>query len=705
MGPPGGNVVTKETDKNVSRPSVPAPSRESMRFMHPVRNRRLLSKYTDPEKASILWKVSLALTVFSVTLACTGLAVDQYDDDSESIVSFQGKNVTIPSVIVSTSSITLGIDGCSDEKGWKVNPMDSPLHSRGGMSFKDLSEGGKGDPAAEYFLDDSRRLISLHHSGSWEGISSKALVARVFGILGVVFQGIALLWIIGLRSTPSPFLFSRPLFGQTDSEHRKGMVPSFLLFLSGAMLMISLTIMSSVMPPIMSRVANFALDWCVDSPFDSEARGQDKLEYMIFLGNYIQNHADAQGVTFMTYAVSISLVYLNTIFLFYLSIRDVRNNSKTNYCLPDSQVRGLPFYCRIWPIRPVLALLFIAVIAECTSAYSARVRGFPLNIYFYNVKYLGHPNEESWSLSDIVLDTVHEYVIDQSVVRLLLAGWIPTVLLWGVGTGDFLKFFSKVVECFAVLMLASAIVGVSTVPPTPSFVLQKPQCYTPPQSPPSFTQFFSASESCNNQLLSLYSVLMLVPAMVQWHYIRYGAIRKKALAYIFLATVSAGSMMMVVVTRQQYSVDVYIGSLVTILYCLTQGPAFKLLFRFGAVHPGSFNRPQIVLSDKISSTIDDCIHRFELFFMATGGSWSKLERDDMLQTQSEFNNLLEAIDFAKEKSAQDAKENDISSDSVAVGTSIHNAADEENVNEVTAIEEDERFFEHDDDSDSHDKDN
>jgi len=604
-------------------------------------------KYTSAEKSVILWKICLAITVFSITLSLLGLIRDQYDNDDEVVVILEGFEVTIPSVTLTTRTLQLGIDGCND--GWKVNPTDSKLHSIGGMSFSELADGAPDDPAAQFFLDDSKRLISTSHSGNFAEIHNRALIARIFSIIGVSFQILALVLMIIGRTHPSALYANRPLFDQSDSKHFIGSIIGIALWLGALFLFVSLAMMSSLMAAVLSRVGNFALDWCVDSPFDHYARGQSKLDYMIFLGNYIQDQADAQGVTFMTFAISIFLIYLELVLVFYLSMRQVLSQARINYALPDSQLRALPWYSKIRPFWVSLIFLLCAIVVNCATVYSARVRGYPLNLFFYNYKFLYDGPDSlqnaSWSLPDAVLDYLHTYVVDKSIVKMLLAAWIPLMAIVGLGSVDTKLFVSKVIEGLATLLLLGALIGIFTVPSTPAFVLQKPQCYTPPHRPPTFIQFISISESCNDQMYSIYSILVTFPIMMIGFYVRYGAISRKKIAYLVLALGCIGSMYTVVATRQQYVVDVYIGVVVTMLYAISQTPSFKLLFRFGTVHPGLFHTDPVVLSDKVVPVIEDCTNRFELFFMA--GDVSSLSPGELQKLADEFNNLLEAIEYAK----------------------------------------------------------
>ncbi len=604
-----------------------------------------LGKYSNAEHSVILWKICLAITVFSITLSLLGLIRDQYDNDDEVVVKLEGFEVTIPSLTVTTRTLELGVDGC--DNGWKVNPSDSKLHSIGGMSYSELADGALADQAAQYFLDDSKRLISTSHSGNFAEIHNRALVARILSIVGVSLQILALVLMVFGRTHPSALFANRPLFDQPQSKHLIGSAIGGVLLLSGLCLFTSLAIMSSLMPAILSRVANFALDWCSDSPFDHYARGQSKLDYMIFLGNYIQDQADAQGVTFMTFAISIFLIYFELVLVFYLSMRQVLSQAKIDYALPESQLRALPWYSKIQPLWLSVVFLICAIVVNCATVYSARVRGYPLNLFFYNYKFLDQSSSDngSWSLPDAVLDYLHTYVVDKSVVKMMLAAWIPLMAVVGLGSIDTKLYLSKVIGGLGTLLLLGAVIGIFTVPSTPASVLQKPQCYTEPHRPPTFMQFISISESCNDQMYSIYSILITFPIMMIVFYCRYGAITRKKIAYLCLALGCIGSMFTVVATRQQYVVDVYIGVVVTVLYAISQTPAYKLLFRFGTVHPGLFHTEPVVLSDKVVPVIEDCTNRFELFFMA--GDVSGLSESELQKIADEFNNLLEAIEFAK----------------------------------------------------------
>jgi hypothetical protein len=481
----------------------------------------------------------------------------------------------------------------------------------------------------------------------------RGMASRILAFVGVSLQGVALVWSVVFRVGPSPFFHNRPLFGQSVREHYLGAVYLLMLIVSGFVLFASNTVMSTFVIPLLARIANFALSWCADSPFDTVPRQQTALKYMLFLGDYIQGGAEATGVTFITFALSISLVFAQALFVTYLGISAIHSVSRIRYHLPSTQQALLPWYAKIPSLGVSLTLLILGVVAKCGAAYSARVRGYELNMFFYKNSIIddGTSHVNSWSLPDLVLDDTERYVMDKSLVKMLLVLWIPSVSVIGFATIDLMKYLSKVIQITGILFLIGAAVSIVTVPPTPAFVLQKPQCYKEPARPPSFAQFFYLSESCNDQIFSMYSVLILVPAMMFYFYIRYGAINRKWTAYVVLFLATLASLYIIISTRQQYTVDVYIGALITILVSLSQTAPIKLLFRFGMVHPGISEKPPVVLSDKIVPMLDDVIKRLELHFMA-GDRVEAISKDDMDMAKAEFERLSEAIAMAKQQSLQ-----------------------------------------------------
>ena len=364
-------------------------------------------------------------------------------------------------------------------------------------------------------------------------------------------------------------------------------------------------------------------------------------------------------------------------FVSYLGFEHVRAASRVRYHLPRSQLALLPWYSKIISLKWSIVIILLGIIAKRAASYSARVRGYDLNMYFYEIAFGSGDGSHSWSLPDVILDDTHRFVMDKSLVKMILAFWIPSVLVIGASTVDYMKFISKVIQIWGILFLIGAAVSVVTVPPTPAFVFQKPQCYRPPHRPPTFSQFFSVSESCNDQLFSIYAVLVTVPVMLFYLFIRYGPVNRKISAYVTLFLVTVGSLYIIVGTRQEYTVDVYIGALISVLMCLSQAAAFKLLFRFGVVHPGLNNRPPVVLSETVVPMLDDIIKRLELHFMA-GEAAEPISKDDMAQAAAEFERVAEAIAIAKQQALQDLVPNGLSeSDGM---TSLDNTDDEDNKN-------------------------
>ena len=611
--------------------------------------RTFFEKYSDPEKAGILWKVSLTMTVFALVLCVTGLFLDRYDLDEEVTLHLEGHEVIIPSVAIRSMSVRLGTEGC---EAYKVDPSNSALHRGKGITFSELANGAPDDAGAQFFLNDSNRLIANTHMGEFSSYAKRGMAARVLAIIAIALQFLALVWMVVFKVPPSPVFFNRPLFSQTKEQHTRGAIAMMLLMGSGVLLFASNVVISTFVIPLMARVVNFALEWCANSPFDAiQPRQQSKLEYLQFMGSYIQDHAETTGVTFISYAVGMSLIFLIAMLTTYIGILHVRAVSRVQSQLPNSQLQLLPWYARIWDWKWSLILLVCAVIANCGTAYSARVRGYPLNLYFYNHTFGESAESRSWSLRDFILDSTHQYVFDKSLVKMLIAFWVPVLVVVGSGTVDFVRYMSKVIQVLGLLIFGSAFIGILTVPPTPAFVLQKPQCFDPPHRPPTFVQFFSVSESCNDQLYSLYSVLIMVPVMMMMLFVRYGPVRRKKIAAVALILMAIGCGYILVATRQQYTVDVYVGTVITVMCVLTQSSAFKLLFRFGVVHPGMRDKAPISLSDKIVPGLDDVIKRLELHFMA-GEAARPPTQDDVYQMRIQFDRVLEAVAFAKQQSLE-----------------------------------------------------
>jgi hypothetical protein len=639
---------------------------DSIKENSPVTSRRgIFSKYTDQQKASVLWKFSIATTIFGLTLAIIGLALDRYDNDDEVTITLNGNNVVVPSVLVRSTSISLGTEGCpcvGDEENcdrFKLNPLKSPLHSPKGMSLWDIYENTDGDAAAAFFADDSRQVIASTHMGSLDSMYRRGLASRVLAFSGVGLQLVALIWTVVFRVGPSPFFYNRPLFGQTQRDHTLGSIYLILLISSAIFLFASNTVMSTFVVPLMARVANFALSWCMQSPFDSIPRQQSSLEYMLYLGDYIQKNAQATGASFITYAVSISLIFVQAMFVSFVGFEHVRAASRVRYHLPRTQLALLPWFAKIPSMKWSIFLVVLGIIAKRAASYSARIRGYDLNMYFYDIAFGTGDGSHSWSLPDLILDGTHRFVMDKSLVKMVLSYWLPAVLVIGAATVDYMKFISKVLQMWGILFLIGAAVSVVTVPPTPAFVFQKPQCYRPPHRPPTFSQFLDVGESCNDQLFSIYACLVTVPAMLCYFFIRYGPVNRKITAYICLGLITLGSLYIIVGTRQEYTVDVYIGALISTLMCMSQAPTFKLLFRFGVVHPGINNRPPIVLSDKVVPMLDDIIKRLELHFMA-GEEAEQISKDDMTQATAEFERVAEALAIAKQQALQNLFPNGLS---------------------------------------------
>ena len=151
-----------------------------------------------------------------------------------------------------------------------------------------------------------------------------------------------------------------------------------------------------------------------------------------------------------------------------------------------------------------------------------------------------------------------------------------------------------------------------------------------------------------------------------------------------LVLMAVGSGYILVATRQQYTVDVYIGTVVSVMFVLSQAAALKLLFRFGVVHPGMREKKAISLSDKVVPGLDDVIKRLELHFMA-GDTARPATKDEVRQMRAEFERVIEAVAFAKQQSLEGVEADGLTQSEPAT------SMEEEEVLDAELVDDDEPF--------------
>jgi hypothetical protein len=551
--------------------------------------------------------------------------------------------LNVPGFTIGTSGMRLTVDDCPI--GLVAGNSTSSLFSRKGITYKDLSLAvsiPSSDLGVDYFVTDSNRLVPSDHLGDFETFSTIGKYAYSFSLSSLILQSLALILLVVFRVPPSLLFSSRPLLSSlTDRDHFIGNIILSLLSLSTVSLFLYFGLMSSFTSPLLGRIINYSIDRCVDSPFVGPVDEMGRLEQMQFIGEYIRDYSAPDGVSFYTFSVSIGLNYLFLICLFYLNINTKRIVSR----LPPSQLKLLPWYSRIFPMYWSMILLLVGVTANAFVQYSARVRGYPLNKYYWETTLTSASGGEAkfriGSLLDVILDNLHTFIVSPSMTTITIGFWLPLILSVSLSSISLILSLSKSLETISVLLIFRAVVAVTTVSPTPASVLQHPQCYS---SPPalSLASLFSPSESCNDLMFSMYSIFIFVPFMLVWFSIKFTpSFDRKLFAYSVLSICGLVSAIIVVVCRLQYTSDVYIGSVVTILYCLSQSPSYRLLLTFGLERTSS-GKDRIPLSEKILPQLDEIIRRIELYRMSSEGS------DALKMDEGEFRQIVENFDLLNE---------------------------------------------------------
>jgi hypothetical protein len=178
----------------------------------------------------------------------------------------------------------------------------------------------------------------------------------------------------------------------------------------------------------------------------------------------------------------------------------------------------------------------------------------------------------------------------------------------------------KSAQDFAIVLFLRAIVAWLTVGPTPLSMIEKPECFDALQNDDS-SQFwwiydFNFKHSCNDNMVSIYSVIVLVPAVTMLFYTFFSRVSERkydSVIFILLSIAAVLSTALSVIGRHQYSADVHIGACIVVFYMLTQTAPYRLLF---ATDEENNINPKDLLAQRIVPTLEQCISKLQEYQLA-----------------------------------------------------------------------------------------
>ena len=608
--------------------------------------RRHFGKYTPTQKSRMMFKFSIAFSIFSLSLTATGLFVDQlHSEDPSDIELKNGLTYHAPGIIVGNTGFHLIFPDCETPE--TAVRERSRLFSPKGVSFELLTGGPiEDDEVFNTFLNPGDDSVSQHYFGKFEAFYKMGKLSRYCGIFALFLQILAVIISIVTKTPPSSFLSSRPTFGHSSAEHFWGGLHHGLMMVSIVFLLVGLSIASTFLDLCIGRIIEMSFELCNFSPYTEE------LDIMKLYGNFLQHHSNVNGATGGLFRIAIVLSMVQMTLIFFQGIDQVRSDSgNTNTNVPASKLRQLPWYTSIWRMRFSLLFLIVAVTMDTLTSFYTRKHGFVLNVYAWRTVgsiRTGTGSTNTGALSDMIMDKTAKYYISESIPSSIAYGWIPLLLALCIGSTDPVKFLSKLTQLSAVLIALRSFFALSSISPIPSTVISRPYCYEQPDAQFSMSTLLDGSIQCNHLMFSIHAAFTTLAIAVVIMYIRYGPLLQRTGAYIVLVGMAIICAMLPIVARMNYSEDCLIAFFIAILLVYSQSAAWKILFRFEFTLITKKYTSGEILADKIIPTLNECISRMNMYQVASSNMpLLEVSKSEIEEIKKLYQTVGESIKIAK----------------------------------------------------------
>jgi hypothetical protein len=588
-------------------------------------------------------------------LVGTGIFVDQlHNEDAEDTVLSNGLTFHAAGSLVGHKSIGLEFPNCETPETPKRE--NSILFDPRGVKFKEFLNGVTGtDEVFDFFVDPGDDSISAHFFGSFQSYWVLGTIAQIFAFSAVGLLALSIGISAVSRTPPNSVLSSDATFAQTKSQMKWGAIHHGLTLAATICLMTDLAISSSYVDLLLGRVIELSFELCNFNP-----GGTTELDVLKVYGSFLQDYSQINGATGTLFKVAIGLLLAQSGVVFFLGTDQVRSSSgQTSFALSQSRLRSLPWFAYIWRMRYAILLLLLAIGAEIASSVYTRIHGYVLNVRMYTEVVsarTGSGLSTTGALPDWILDIASTYYISDSVPVMVTLGWLMVVFLLSIGSMDPWRFLSKFLQLLGITLMLRAITALCTIYPVPSTVLTNPDCYNDPMSGGNDGFQFTSREAltCNHTMFSLYAAVTSLSIWILILYVRFGPLKKwRLLAYTILILDNIICVLLPVFSRVNYSVEVFIGSMVGAILVMSQSSAFKLLFRFEQnfdtkIIIAQSNGESLLLNDRVLPAILETKQRVEMYAInAKFTPGLKIEPEELSDISNLYKSLGDTIEKAK----------------------------------------------------------
>ena len=586
------------------------------------------------EMRQLAIQATIALLVSGLLLA--GLLTDSVHSVSERAIPLtlkgESRTMYVSGIRITTKSISLDFNPC--DNGIADDARTTRLYSSDGVPMSEVVPGGTRDQSIAEFS-----YLNLHDEGPEVigdiGVTeSRAKAGRVllwasFSLQMVVFTLASAR--LGLRATA---------FSNWDAPFSRAM--HGLMISGGVLTWIGLVYLTSTISILLAHLFREAESRC---QIDFAGSGPRHYE-MKTLARYVTDSLLPNGATVLTGCLSVGIVVMYFLGLF------LRQVGKTNFrsTLHPVRRRSLPWHCRILSFYWVLVLLAVAIGATLLVASVARVRGYELNMFYWN---FGARVSQKTGLSrtgtllDVVQGWFDIFSVPAALVRASVLMWLVLIPVACFASNHPATVFLKAVQDGSTLLILRSVISWVTVVPAPLSIMENPACFSYPPDD-GWLHVLTSAESCKDSMFSIHTIFVIVPLVLTLFFLKFsGAVPSKYLwtANLVLIIPAFLTITLVVVSRYQYTADVSIGIFVCILYMLAQQEPYKLMF--DEEWNTSVSATQI-LNEKLLPTLNECVARLEAYNLASKqGEHARLTTDELREIHFLYRTVGDAIGIAK----------------------------------------------------------
>ena len=523
----------------------------------------------------------------------------------------EDRDLRISGLSLTSNTVILRYNRCVGDPVWKTN---SQLYSNSGVGLETLQEGKSRDRSITQFSYININEQGTEILGDIGLVYHRAHAARALSFVAIGLQGLVLLTLLALRLEPKS-LWSRCPPGMDVRYHIVARVESLVLVISAVFLWASILLYSSLPPTLLAHLFREARSRC-GVEFDDLFSG---LYEMRTLSYYVKNTGILNGATVVVYGLVAIFTIAHFIYLFIISNAKIFSMGDLN----SSEKRYLSWYCRIWNWRISLICLKGTLLLSFWVSNLTRMRGYEINMFYWKNGLKVSQNtglSQTGTLLDMLQGSANHFTVPDFLLISTCSFWLLLVPMLAVACKRSVTFLGKSAQDFAIVLLLRAMVAWLTVGPTPLSMIEKPECFDALRNDDT-SQFwwiynFTFKHSCNDNMVSIYSVIVLVPAVTMLFYTYFSRVSERkydSVIFILLSIAAVLSTALSVIGRHQYSADVHIGACIVVFYMLTQTAPYRLLF--AAEEENNIN-PKDLLAQRIVPTLEQCISKLQEYQLA-----------------------------------------------------------------------------------------